>query len=270
MHGRDYAGDGATIVVLHGGPAAPGSAALLARGLSGRFRVLEPWQRGSGGAPLTVKTHIEDLAALLERLGERPALVGESWGAMLALAFAAEYPERVGPLALVGCGTFDEGARAELRRRIDERTGPELRELLERIDATVADPAERLLRRVAACGVLYDVDPVDEEPDPERPPFDLAAHEETWADMLRLQAEGVFPSAFRGIRSAVLMLHGADDPHPGALVRDGLRRFLPQLEYREWERCGHRPWVERAVREEFFAVLGDWLDESTEAASKLQ
>jgi hypothetical protein len=29
------------------------------------------------------------------------------------------------------------------------------------------------------------------------------------------------------------MLHGADDPHPGAITRDDLRPFLPQLEYVE-------------------------------------
>ena len=77
--------------------------------------------------------------------------------------------------------------------------------------------------------------------------------------MLRLQGEGLYPAAFRSIRSPVLMLHGAADPHPGALIRASLAPHLPQLEYREWERCGHYPWLERAVREEFFSVLREWL-----------
>ena len=41
--------------------------------------------------------------------------------------------------------------------------------------------------------------------------------------------------------------------------RASLERYIPQLEYREWERCGHEPWRERAVRDEFFAVLHEWL-----------
>jgi len=45
---RVHSNEGPTVIVLHGGPAAPGSAAPLARGLAGAFRVLEPWQRGSG------------------------------------------------------------------------------------------------------------------------------------------------------------------------------------------------------------------------------
>jgi len=57
----------------------------------------------------------------------------------------------------------------------------------------------------------------------------------------------------------VLMLHGAVDPHPGQMIRANLEPHLPQLEYLEWQRCGHYPWLERAVRGEFFAVLHEWL-----------
>jgi pimeloyl-ACP methyl ester carboxylesterase len=77
--------------------------------------------------------------------------------------------------------------------------------------------------------------------------------------MVRLQTARVYPASLAAIRQPVLMLHGAYDPHPGAMVRDSLTPFLPQLEYHEWERCGHYPWLERAVREEFFAVLREWL-----------
>ena len=57
------------------------------------------------------------------------------------------------------------------------------------------------------------------------------------------------------------MLHGAYDPHPGEMVRDSLRPWIPHLEYCQWEHCGHSPWRERHVREEFFAALHDWLAE---------
>lgn len=63
----------------------------------------------------------------------------------------------------------------------------------------------------------------------------------------------------RQLGELVLMLHGAVDPHPGPLIREALRGYLPQIEYREWERCGHYLWLERSVQEEFFAVLRHWL-----------
>ena len=43
---------------------------------------------------------------------------------MLALAYAAEYPETVGSLVLIGCGTFDRNSREKAirtrKRRISE------------------------------------------------------------------------------------------------------------------------------------------------------
>jgi pimeloyl-ACP methyl ester carboxylesterase len=88
---------------------------------------------------------------------------------------------------------------------------------------------------------------------------DAAAHRETWQDMLRLQAAGVYPALFVAIQSPVLMLHGATDPHPGQAIRDGLAPYLPQLEYHQWARCGHYPWLERAVGAKFFARVVAWL-----------
>ena len=211
------------VIVLHGGPGAQGSADALARGLASRgLDVIAPAQRRSGDVPLTVARHIEDLRALV---GGGEALVGASWGAMLALAFAAAHTELAGPIALVGCGTFDRVARARFQANLD-------------------------------AGMRYDV---DADP-PDRTPFDQRGNDETWSDMLRLQDAGVYPAAFAAITSPVMMLHGADDPHPGAMIRDGLARWIPRLEYREFARCGHEPWRERGARDEFFAALVDYLE----------
>ena len=230
-HGRA----GPMVFVLHGGPAAVGGAAGLAEGLSDRFRVIEPWQRGSGDEPLTVARHVADLHALVQALadGQRVALVGESWGAMLALAYAGAHPEDVAAVVLVGCGTFDLRSRAKL--------------------------AETLALR-ASEPRPYDYAPVTppyEDVLPE--PFDRTAHTETWDDMLRLQRERIYPRAFSAIRSPVLMIHGDHDPHPGGMIRDSLRPHLPQLEYRELRRCGHSPWTEQFARDEFLTSIEAWL-----------
>ena len=77
--------------------------------------------------------------------------------------------------------------------------------------------------------------------------------------MLRLQDEGVYPSSFAGIRSPAIMMHGAFDPHPGRLIHTGLAAHMPHLEYREWEQCGHYPWLEKAARDDFYSTLQSWL-----------
>jgi len=263
---RTYGTAGPWVVVLHGGPAAAGYMAPVARGLADAFRVLEPFQRGSrdsGEAPLTVARHIADLDDVIERHcpGRRPALVGSSWGAMLALAYAAAHPDRTGPLVLIGCGTFDPSARERLRKILDERMDDKLRRRLERLPQELPDPDQRLRRMGELLLPLYSYDLTTDDLEIER--VDGRAHLETWEDMLRLQEEGLYPAAFMTIEVPVLMLHGTVDPHPGAMIRASLEPYLPQLEVREWERCGHYPWLEEAVHDEFFAVLRQWLLRAT-------
>jgi len=262
MRVSKYGSSGPWVIVLHGGPAAAGAAAPIARELGYSFRVLEPWQRGSGDAPLSVSRHIADLHEVVEASAfpSRPALVGESWGAMLALAYAAAHPASVGPIVIIGCGTFDAEARARMEAILKDRMDDSLRRRLDGLAETFPDPTERLRKRYEMTESLYLFDSIAIGPEPEEAPaLDVRAHTETWEDMLRLQKEGVYPAAFAVIQSPVLMLHGAYDPHPGQMIRTSLAPYLPQLEYREWERCGHFPWREKAVREQFFAVLRNWL-----------
>ena len=259
---RTHGESGPLIIALHGGPAAVGGAAPIARGLSEWFQVLEPWQRGSGDEPLTVARHVGDLHELISSrcAGVRPALVGTSWGAMLALAYAAEHPESAGPLVLVGNGTFDLKARAQLAATIEERQSGEMRERMARLKQDFPNEDERMQEKLRLARSVYEYDPIDLRTfDGDGEPFDMKAHVETWDNMLRLQSEGVYPAAFEAITSPVIMLHGAYDPHPGRMIYEGLKPTIPQLEYREWERCGHSPWAERQVRGEFLAVMRRWL-----------
>jgi pimeloyl-ACP methyl ester carboxylesterase len=237
--------------------------APLARALPG-FRVLEPLQRRSGGAPLTVAAHVADLAVVLPT---GAALVGWSWGAMLALSFAAAHPRRVRSLALIGCGTYDTTTRAAYQETMARRLGEEGRQqaVAWRRQMEVAasdDERDRLVGDLGRlAGRAQAVDPLPEE---EGEPLwvDARGNAETWEDALRLQAEGAEPAAFAAVDCPVLMLHGDDDPHPGPATCERLRRFIPQIRYRSFARCGHRPWAERYAREPFLAALREWLSES--------
>lgn len=225
---RRYGAMGPEVVVLHGGPGAPGSAVGLARALAARFTVLEPLQRRAGEIPLTVAQHVDDLL----QVADLPSVVvGHSWGAMLGLSFAARYPERVSKLVLVGCGTYDEVARAQFRDNVAAGWGEH---------DVISDSDE-------GAATL---------------PFDELGHAETWQDVLRLQREGGEPQIFSRITARVLMIQGAQDPHPGAATRDLLRQYVPGLEYVELDRCGHEPWRERHAAEPFLTSLAVWLERS--------
>ena len=150
MRIRTYGTTGPPVIVLHGGPGAPGYMAPVARALADSFQVLEPFQRGSGGEPLTVARHISDLHQVVTSCCAQgqPALVGHSWGAMLALFYAAAHPGSVSSLVLIGCGTFAPAARERMRAIRQARMTDRLRARLERV--LTNDPAIGVARHVHA------------------------------------------------------------------------------------------------------------------------
>jgi len=231
--------------------------APVARGLADSYRVVEPFQRGSGGERLTVARHVADLHEVINFYagGCHPAVLGSSWGAMLALAYAAAHPSSTGPLILVGCGTFDPVARAGMQRTITERMNDGIRVRLKYADQL--DQDERLKASAEAITPLYSYDPLTSPHEEEK--VDARAQQETWDDMLRLQTEGIYPAAFAAIKVPVLMVHGIFDPHPGRLILKSLQPYLHQLDYRELERCGHYPWLEKAAANTFFSFVREWL-----------
>ena len=89
----------------------------------------------------------------------------------------------------------------------------------------------------------------------ELPVCDEVGFHQTWRDVIRLQRKGLQPTEFSAIRAPVLLLHGREDPHPGRRIRDSLVPSIRRLEYLEFPRCGHLPWLERHAREAFLAAL---------------
>ena len=267
LHVREYGHSGPYVIVLHGGPGAAGHMAPVARGLADSYRVLEPFQRGSGGTRLTVARHVADLHEVIGSHAEgcRPALIGASWGAMLALAYAAASPGSSGPLILVGCGTFDPVARSVLETTVADRTNAAIR-AAELRAADEADQEKRFKASAEATMPIYSVNIVDCPHREDK--VDARAHHETWEDMLRLQAEGTYPAAFEEIKVPVLMVHGTFDPHPGRLIFENLQRPIPHLEYCELEHCGHYPWLEEAAAETFFSIVREWLARHTKSGTE--
>jgi pimeloyl-ACP methyl ester carboxylesterase len=130
LHARDWGGRGPAVLLLHGlasnariwdgvGPRLVGAGLqAVALDLRGHGASDQP---GSGYDFADVG---RDLAAALHGLGlERPLLVGHSWGANVALQFAADRPGAVAGLALVdgallGVAEWAGATREEARRRL--------------------------------------------------------------------------------------------------------------------------------------------------------
>ncbi|MGO4809804.1 alpha/beta fold hydrolase [Cupriavidus sp. 2MCAB6] len=136
-------------LVLHGGPGSGCSPSMAAWFDPLRHRVVMPDQRGAGRSrPAgtlrrnTAGALLADLEQLREALGvQRWSVVGGSWGAALALAYAARYPGAVA--ALVLRGAFLTG-RDDIHRLFSPRGGAMLRRVMGRGER-LSDARARLL-----------------------------------------------------------------------------------------------------------------------------
>ncbi len=248
-------GTGPPVVLLHGGPGLWDYLAPLAALLDGEFTVARFDQRGCGrstgrGGPFTIAQAVDDMDQVRAALGfSRWAVVGHSWGAELALRYAARHPDRVTAVAYiagVGAGDgFRDAHKAELGRRLgpDRERWAALTAIPD-ADRTPAEERERCLLQWRT----------DFSPGPDaarhaaalwetRPPgavINTAANRGLWGDR---GTEDLRRAAAR-VTCPVTMIFGRDDPRPWTAA-DSLLAALCAASRTVLTDAGHAPWAER-------------------------
>lgn len=108
IHALDYGGNGPTVVCVHGVTSHAWAWHDVAQELVKDYHVLAVDLRGHGDSQwatedkYATEEHADDLIRVLKDLESPPAaLVGASWGALIALRTSLRSPERVRCLALV-------------------------------------------------------------------------------------------------------------------------------------------------------------------------
>ena len=76
-----------------------------------------------------------------------------------------------------------------------------------------------------------------------------------WAGASKLRSSGQLLELGRKITCPVVAIHGDYDPHPVEGVKDPLSGVLKDFRFILLEKCGHYPWMERSVRDRFYAIL---------------
>ena len=74
-----------------------------------------------------------------------------------------------------------------------------------------------------------------------------------------MRLDGSLLNFAENIQSPVLALHGDYDPHPIAGVREPLSSKLSDFRIIEIEHCGHKPWIERQAKDNFYEILKEEL-----------
>jgi proline iminopeptidase len=175
-----------------------------------------------------------------------------SFGAALALAYAAEHPDRVEAVAFVSClvrlagqpDWFDDYRRAHLAR-IPEPARARYRALRRlRKEAGDADPdlaAEA--RRIALAAEFADAEVARRfagQLEAELAAVNHEVNRELGDDFVRYFATPEVQARLRVLRCPVLLVHGEADPRPVAAV-EALAAELPQARVVRLPGAGHFP-----------------------------
>ncbi len=242
------------LAVVHGGPGAAGDMAPLADHLAVGRGVLEPLQTAD-----SVDGQIRELLETLVTTGTPPlTLIGFSWGAWLSLMVAAEAPAVVMKLILVGSGPFDERyAGGILATRLEHLAPVDRKVVLDGLAILSGQAAGNAATAFARVGrLLSQADAFDPEPDDlSTVCFDVDIFRRVWPEAAEWRRSGRLLALAGCISCPVVALHGEADPHPIAGVEEPLGELVADFRCVRLRRCGHKPWVERQARDEFFAEL---------------
>jgi proline iminopeptidase len=244
------------LLVLHGGPGANHDYLLPQMlDLADEHQLVFYDQRGGGRSPgdrtpVTWRTHVEDLDHVIDELGAAPlAIVGYSWGGLLAMLYAIEaaagrtqfQPER---LILIDPAPVSRRYRLQFEAEFARRqTDPKIlatREQLVSSGLRDREPAAYRQRVFELSVAGYFADPAAAR---DLTPFRVTGRvqESVWQSLDDYDL--TVPGQLDTVTVPTLILHGRHDPIPLASSEAAARSLRARLVV--LEHSGHVPYVEQ-------------------------
>ena len=222
---------GEPLLLLHGFTDTSRSWSLVAPYLAD-YRLIIPDQRGHGAADapqccFSSSVYADDARQLLDVLGlDRVAVAGHSMGSMIAITMAAEYPERVSRIILIGSTALSPVKHGDWLYDQVMALKPPL------------DPNSPFMREWHPAN----------QPTPVDPPFAAAVMEDllaiplhVWRGVMRELAYVPVGRHARDVRARVLILSGGKDPLFTAEHHESLIKAFPDAEAYVFPELGHNP-----------------------------
>ncbi|HEU4557261.1 MAG TPA: alpha/beta hydrolase [Longimicrobium sp.] len=252
------------VVFLHGGPG-QGSvhfASLAGPAMERRVRMVYLDQRGSGlserptNRAYSLNLLVADIEGVREKLGvPRIVVVGHSFGAVLALEYAAHYPQRTAGV-VIASGLWDAPTQTRLRCQSTVARFPEV--------------ARRIMGDSAATAGGGACDWGGKLPGAEREAMNNALMFPDSAVRIRMDSaqaasgqrntgvlgaalfrQGLMRYRFAGARRLTIPVLVIAGRHDGTAVPEGLRalaRELPNARFVEYENSGHFVYLDETER----------------------
>lgn len=226
---------GEPLLLLHGYTDSSRSWSLIAPYL-GNYRLLIPDQRGHGGsdAPLCcygTSQFADDARLFLDAMGVgRAAVAGHSLGSMVAITLAADHPERVSRLVLIGSTAMVPVKRGDwLYSNAMSLTAP-------------LDKSSPFLREWHPSNQPTSVDPLFADA-VEQEYLTIPLH--VWRGVMRELAHVPVGRHADDVKVPVLLISGGKDPLFPAEHHASLKQAFPHAEERVFDDLGHNPNWER-------------------------
>jgi proline iminopeptidase len=256
-------GEGPAIVVLHGGPDFDHTYLRPELdGLADAFRLVYYDQRGRGRSAegvepgdVSIGSEVADLDGLRDALGyESVAVLGHSWGGLLAMEYATRHPHRVSHLILLNTAPAS-GEDALLMRQHFRRARPDGDvERMEEIASSAVYRAGDVETEAAYYRIHYRIalrrpEQVDEVVGRLRLHFteegiltaraiEARLYDDTW----NTEGYDLLPG-LRALEAPALVLHGEEDFVPVELVAR-IADALPNAHLVVLPECGHFAYLE--------------------------
>ena len=263
----DPAGHRPPVIVLAGGAARHPSYLGDLAGLPSRFPLVIPHLRGVGRSPAPVPDEAgsfwrqaEDLDLLRRHLGlDRVVLAAHSAGTRLAIAYAAQFPQRLAGMALITPPAgYLVDVPADADRLIARRRGEPPFEAAVQVSAAGPDLSDddafnAWQVRVAPMG--YAVWGAAEQAHAATGRWNLAAAKAYFS----VEPPADLVARIGRVTAPVLVIAGAEDCLTGLAPVQALAARFSSGRVEVLERCGHYPWVERP--QAFRRAIDTFLDE---------
>jgi len=238
--------------MLHGGPGAPGSLQEPVIMLSLKKGILEPLLSRP-----SITGQMTGLFEMIMKHCHPPViLAGHSWGAWLAFMFAANHPDLIEKLILIGAGSFDPQYNANLMSmrsgRLTEKENDEAAILSALVNQGKASDSDfKRFGELMTRADSYDCD----APEKGGLKFYPEVYHAVWKEAEKIRKKGALLALGEKISCSVVAIHGLEDPHPAEGVEKPLREVLRDFRFIRLEKCGHYPWRERHARAVFYEIM---------------
>ncbi len=249
-------GSGAPIIVIHGGPGL-GSEYIAPhfKGLSETYKVIYFDQRNSGQSPLDTDStkvsltgFIDDIELIRKHYNEdKVAILAHSWGGLLGMKYALEYPDKVSHLILMSSNAADVSLNNQANIKLANQMSADDIEARTKIMRTEAfiNQNPRAYEELMSIGFSYQfadrnlVDKLEL-----KLPDDFGKKSQQLSFLYKDLTNYNFTESLKDLQAPTLLLYGLKDPlTPYAL--NSLSQIIPHNTIKAIDDAGHFPFIEK-------------------------